>query len=288
MEHSTTYEVESLVARIGEYALGHQLPTPNDASLQLFSLVCHRDVLYYLSAVRSFIRASGLRCSVLIMSDGTLTPSDVSVLRSELPNARIRSAESDRSGPFIKSSPGLRRFVSEHPLGRKLVGALRYATAPNLILLDCDVLFLRRPEVILEWACSSESYSLFGRDSRPESCSLDTESQRALRVNIARYFNSGLLCVRRTSLNIALAEQVISYLYSIGAGNKWVWEQTAFAAMVGKGQHRSLPGDYLFVNDANLEDTRDLAHLSAVHYSGTARPYFFTEGVKFLMSRSAV
>jgi hypothetical protein len=283
METSTSHEADSLVLRIAEYALGHQISTPSDASVQLFSLVCHRDLLYYLTAVRAFMRASVLSCSVLIVSDGTLTRSDVSILRSVLPDACIRGAESDQFGGFPEGLPGLRRFVRENPLGRKLAGALRYASAPNLILLDSDVLFLRRPRVIVEWVYSSEACSLFGRDSRPDSCGLSLQSQRSLGVIIPSHFNSGLLCIRRASLDIALAEQVISHLYSIDAGSKWIWEQTAFAAMVGRGQHRSLPGDYLFVNDANLGNERDLTRLSAVHYSGPARRCFFTEGVEFLL-----
>lgn len=59
------------------------------APLRIVSMVCSRDVIPYLVAIKSFYRQLG-RGEVVIVNDGTLTERDQSVLNEHIPGIRIR------------------------------------------------------------------------------------------------------------------------------------------------------------------------------------------------------
>src|SRR5689334_15287966 len=62
--------------------------TNPDAPVEVHTLLCHRDVWPYLYAIKSLL----LYCddvSVVLHDDGTLSSSDVVLLRSQLPGIRI-------------------------------------------------------------------------------------------------------------------------------------------------------------------------------------------------------
>ena len=277
-----------LVNEIEAYAFGPPIETASDAPLQVISLVCHRDLVQYLSSIRSFLESSGLACSVWTVSDGSLSAADERLIKSVLPRAHIFSINADHVAGLFPESASLRRFTEENPLGRKLAGALACAQAKNLMVLDSDVLFLRCPQSIVEWARTDEPVSLYCPDTRLDSCALDTASQRMLHIGSIPRFNSGLLCMRRQCLDAELAERVLKCLYAKNADSKWLWEQTVFAAMVSQSNHRELGEDYLFINDVNCNEEIELSSLTCVHYSGPSRQRFFTEGFPFLGTRRAV
>ena len=61
-----------LAEDFGPLLTGPSHPVPRHAPLQVISMVCRTDLLYFLFAVKSLIRFSGLEFSLWVISDGSL------------------------------------------------------------------------------------------------------------------------------------------------------------------------------------------------------------------------
>src|ERR1700753_3273855 len=60
-----------------------------DSSLTLVSMVCHGEVLMYLLAAKSFCTQLGRIPQIVVLNDGSFTPSDTATIRAHIPSARI-------------------------------------------------------------------------------------------------------------------------------------------------------------------------------------------------------
>jgi hypothetical protein len=132
------------------------IPSSN-APVTLVSMVCHGEVLMYLLAAKSFCRQLGRTPKIVILNDGSLTPSDTATIRAQIPDATIVSISDVAPANTPKGSCWERLL---------LISDLAHDSF--VVQMDSDTLTVASiPEVI---ACidANRSFTLLGDRSFPE------------------------------------------------------------------------------------------------------------------------
>lgn len=126
-------------------------------------MVCERDLRLYLIAVKSLLRFCP-PVSVVVHSDGTLAPASMERLRHHVPGCQIvDAADADaRAAAALGSSSLLARYRRIDPSYRRLIDSELWTTSRKRIIMDSDVLVLRRPARLIEWMLGAHEPFLFG------------------------------------------------------------------------------------------------------------------------------
>jgi hypothetical protein len=128
-------------------------PMPMDPGSEtiLFSLLQKRDVNAYLLSAKSFLRYCP-PLNVVVQSDGSLDHHDCTVLRAHLPGIHIIDRPSTESLVRGSVSAALLRLIRDTNwfVELKLLGPLVRFPQKYIIHFDSDLLFLKRPEAVLD------------------------------------------------------------------------------------------------------------------------------------------
>lgn len=248
------------------------------------TLLCHRDLPYYLFAIATFLTFSELPCTVFVYDDGSLTAEDVQILRERVKGIRLVAWEETRHQSRPDRYPWCARFVDDHVLAKRLLAVHAHARTERIVILDADVLFFRTPREIVRWAEGGMTATLFNKDASDDASVNFTEKEfRRFGSKKIRRFNAGLVCTHRCLLDLELVERTLEYAYRAGPHiyRDWTMEQTVMAVLIGRGTSQPLSDRYSFVNDSSRVEP-DVSRLVCRHYSQFARSRFFTEGVRYL------
>ncbi len=127
-----------------------------DSEVDYFTIICHKHLNMYILAVKSFLRFYN-NVRVVVADDGTLTEKDCRILRKHIKDITIYKRDwLDKTiNEKVKSS-----FLKE--LRKIYLSELKIIDVNLLcqkrkMLIDSDVLFLKRPDEIIEWCNNSES-----------------------------------------------------------------------------------------------------------------------------------
>lgn len=140
-----------------EEAAYHLPPAAMDQSaapFDVYFLTGRRFWYQTLFCVHSLIRQAEVNIRPVIFDDGTLEPRHIEAMRRVVPSTKVVSPESvgrrlDQCLPESKF-PLLRQYRASYPNLRKLVDI--HASGPGWkLVLDSDMLFYRKPQLILDW-----------------------------------------------------------------------------------------------------------------------------------------
>ena len=215
-------------------------------------------------SVKSFLQHSGRKYTVVLHDDGSLTESDIKILKEHLINAKVvRKSTADKL--IEERIMGLSncheyRFTSKetsdhrgrkydmHIFSVRLFDFNLISNATKTLVLDADVLFFKKPREIIEWAEDVEDRnSLYSveqyvpiRNSRNEIIDYERKIPRPTDAN------AGLLCFDKRA-------------FSLDALEKWIeankermntyatFEQAAYNHLIkAKGGSAPLPDTYSF------------------------------------------
>ncbi|MBV8894187.1 MAG: hypothetical protein JO266_19815, partial [Acidobacteria bacterium] len=116
------------------------LPIQGDSPLFL-SLICHRDIISYLAAIKSLYVQFG-RGRVLVVDDGSLTARDQGILSYHIPGVKFVDLKTIQTGPAPRAD-----FFWE-----RLVKIIQLTSDNYVIQLDADTLVSDSiPEVVQCW-----------------------------------------------------------------------------------------------------------------------------------------
>jgi hypothetical protein len=281
---SAADSLDSAAGRIAEAIVSRPLRTHSDAELAIHTLLCHDHLPYYLFCISTFLSFSGLRCSVFVYDDGTLEEEDRVILEATVQGINVIAPVQYARQLSRQLYPHCHRFMTEHPLGRRLIGIAVMNTASRFIVLDSDVLFFKRPTDIVRWSSWPGIKSMFNRDSlRDESVCFGEQEFARFGGRAVPYFNAGLLCTSSSIIDLPVIEGILNYLYTAGYTGQWMWDQTIWAVLVSRHSYRPLPRSYHFQNRFSNDRRIDLTQLISKHYS-EPRDIFFSEGVMYLLA----
>jgi len=256
---------------------------PND-KFSLHVLTCRRDLLKTLWSIKTFHYYSGLEFDLFIHSDGSLKKRDNNVLSKHFKNCRIidrKEADSDLD-EFLKDY----RYCSKYRktagfyCSLKLFDSLYYSSADNILYLDSDLLFFKRPAELI--SCIDRGTSFFNSDMKDE-YSYDPEMLNKLfNLKIPDRFNAGLICFNRNDYleNLGFMEsyfQKIDGLPPPDIINRH--EQTLHALLAAKLNSTRLGPEYQPSGREVTDET-----VSCHFFSGYRPDDFYRVGLKLLKS----
>ncbi|MFD9538593.1 hypothetical protein [Streptomyces sp. NPDC060022] len=127
--------------------------TATAPAVEIHTLLHHDHVSRYLFALRSLTRFWDPP-AVVVHDDGTLRADDTALLTAAQPRLRVigRDEADGRVERELKDFPLLRRVRAGNPRLLQLVDYYLLADAPRVIAMDSDVVFMRRPDAVIDWA----------------------------------------------------------------------------------------------------------------------------------------
>jgi hypothetical protein len=260
------------------------VPCGSDESFELRMLTCKRDVLEALWTLKSFFNYSELRPRVVIHDDGSLGAEDRQLLVHHVPGLRIVArAEADaKVAPLLAGHPHCSRyrFDPAFVLSLKLFDTNLLSTAPNVLLLDSDVLFFRKPTALEQHVQSGTG--CYQSDYQDSYVTTRAEMESRFALAVPAHLNCGIFFFPRRCFDLDLLEQYFEYAFSTGADASRLrgWgEQTAYALLVAKHVDRfvSLPRAYQLSSGSAQPDA-----VCGHFVNDDFRPLMYSHGMKRL------
>jgi len=261
----------------------------------------------YLFAVKSLFRALGTTLRLLVVDDGTLTSEDTRLLRRHFPSIRIvsrRKAQADIPR-LLKMYPNCLKYwnTSAYHYNKKLFDPILFSQAANIILLDADIIFFRKPRRIKQWidgkikqplhmAYNASYLQKEAAISFPE----QPRDKKEIRVNRELYlrhpsvrtFNSGILCMPRSCFSLPHIEKILRSFRDYGLKDEWFLEQFTLALLVKKTARRTiaLPPDQYVVMQ-HLSSINQVYKTSqktiCVHYTWLYKHLLYRDGLTLML-----
>jgi len=250
-----------------------------DPDLELHT-ICHKDGIYMLFwMLRSFLKLSKLRPTIIVNDDGTLDKEAEEFLKSKFSNIKILFRE--ETAKLAAEIPGIPEIVRQvtakgHFFMHRLISVLALSKAKKVIVMDIDILFYKPPTELVDF--------VFGRldcdalvHRQPNEVNFDmmvdetydkkyklTEKQIAL-------MNGGFLILDRDKINF---DQLAEYLaHAKRPITDYFIEMVAWACLLAQMNFKFLsPERYAikgFLND----------QMVFKHYSGPRRYEMFAYGL---------
>lgn len=226
--------------------------SPDQASAEVFMLVCKRDLRIAVLALKSLLRFSDGQLAVTVTNDGSLTEADQAWIQKHVPSHRWLNwhdpslAESDA----LKDRPMLNKlYFSQYAPVAKLVHPFAHRRVDRALVLDPDTAFFLKPERLEAWWTGRDPRPVYMHDLQDET--KDTvvppaanEAFERLHAHLkqqdatigewgvhCRLFNSGLLAFDVNQVSLEIAEVYLQWrseteLDTAGQMNIWFGQWT--------------------------------------------------------------
>lgn len=256
--------IRSLTRRAVEASKAHEifstrpLACSPHSPLKLWMVTAQPDLLMACWCLKSLIQYSGEVWDIWI-ADGGLDEQSAALLKAHFPGIQIvRSGElSELSVSKLRQFPlcSWLRHQRGYAPSIKLFDPLFHVAPHRFLLLDSDILFFRKPEVLL---------SLLRNE--------DNRSAHAFNLENGR-INSGLGVI---DPELIAPEDIERHLASMTSKQRWGWvvEQDLYASLV-RDRFQGLPSEYAV---QPISETQH-AQCTTCHYIGVVRHRFFSQGI---------
>lgn len=228
-----------------------------EAVAEVHMLLCRRDLITGVLALKSLLRFEDARFAVTLTGDPSLGSEHRQWVNRHIPGCRWLARF--ESGPPFDATfgkyPGLGEVYRStyHPIC-KLVHPLVAGRTDRVIVYDPDTAFFRRPERLLRWAHGEGGHAWYLHDHQDEAVQVPEATREAFRELAGLlctperpwkmdyyFFNSGLLLYDRAQCDLDLTERYIQWRrqaperYRTGKPGLWFgdWtpEQTSYQVM---------------------------------------------------------
>lgn len=244
---------------------------------EIHVLTSQDDFLNLLWALKSFYYYSKCTYSLCVHSDGTLSDSQIALLKFHFPNARV-ILKKDADKIMARALSVYQRaldFRQSNHLAPKVFDFKYFLESDKMLLIDSDVLFFSSPQELISRIENPDYHKntvnkdvLYGYTIPME------EVQNQLDFTWIPYFNSGLGLIHRESINFEWIEKFLALPNIVG--HFWRIEQTLFSLCSSKFGVELLPPEY----DVRLE--KNVQGLASRHYVGRIRHLMYAEGMRQL------
>lgn len=250
------------------------------ARVEVHLVCCQKDYLCALWALKSFYVTAGVTYPLVVHLSGRMSALAVARMRKHLPNARLLHQElvDQTVTDWLDAHRcvRLRDTRARNGFMLKLVDVNLLSEAGQLLLLDSDVLFFKKPSELLAAIDASPPGVLFQRDAG-STYNLSFEDAKAdLGITLEPQVNTGIMLFNRQSVDLRRCEELLAHT-GVARPTGWI-EQTLYALLASEQRAVSyLPSTYL----VSLEPDGNLPTLVARHYAGPSRRYLTEEGLPF-------
>jgi hypothetical protein len=258
-------------------ALNLRLPPPNAEAGAELHIVTGKDYWKLgLWMLASFFHVTQKAWPIVVHDDGSCDSTVKEAIKKVAPFARfIARTEADaKVGPRLRAYPKTLELRESLPLSLKLIDTGLLAQGPKRIVLDCDMIFFRAPDELLEWTAATEAPNLFLTDVADASAIAPPRIKEQLGIDIVQNLNSGLCALSNGFLDVDRVEEALEKTSLLCAERFWTVEQTLFAILAGTTVAKLLPANYA----VSLEKRAPRAAVMR-HYIGKVRDRFYSEGL---------
>lgn len=137
-------------------------PVNRDSGVEVHMLLCERDFLRGVWALKSFLHCAGFDPRVVIHDDGTLSASSRRSLEEHFVGCEIPANAEERCLEALSAYPMCSLFRRTHVISQKLFDVLTFARGDYVMVMDSDVLWYRRSEQIQAAAAAGRPFYLQG------------------------------------------------------------------------------------------------------------------------------
>ncbi len=247
----------------------------NDGTCEIHVLTCERDWLDLIWSLKSFFAVCEQRYRLCIHDDGSVSADGLSALRQHFPDARIigrPEADEYVETGALRDHSRCRVLRQTNVLSLKVFDFAAYLRAPRLLLLDSDILFFNRANVLLERISDSQYHlNSLNRDWGIGYTLEPADVQPMLAFKFQSDINSGLGLMHRESYQLDWFEEWLAIPGILGHPHRI--EQTLVGLACSRFGHEFLPPEY----DVQLQKTRQAQVVK--HYTGPIRHLLYREGL---------
>lgn len=196
--------------------------------------------------MRSLEFHSGRTWAPVFHEDGTLKDEDVAVLKRHFPDARvILRKEADAAlDKVLEPYPACREARGKHSWFLKNFDTWHFAPHDRYVVIDSDIVFFRRPDLLMQWIASRADTVHVMKDTSEKYARPREEIESLMGFPLWRKVNSGLDLMPRAAFALDLAEKFLSNC-GPGARHFQFLEQTFFAVTGSAwGRGGVLPPEY--------------------------------------------
>jgi hypothetical protein len=254
------------------------IKTAVNGPVEVRALTWRRDWQSLLWSLKSFYHFAGVDFPLFI-HDGGLAPGQAEKLLDHFPNARVVTVEeaNDRVTARLRdaNAPRCIDWRSRNPVTRKLFDFYAMSNADYVISIDSDIVFFRRPDLLLP-SGDAPVRNRYNKDSSYYySAPLDA-LEAGCGVRPPPLINSGLSLIRPPTIDFEAIERWLENesLFSDG----WCFEQTLHALCSAKAGVELLPDTYLVGGGIGITPDR-----VCTHYPGEFRHFLYEEGMRHLI-----
>ena len=247
--------------------------------------MCHEsDWLLVVWMLKSLARVVGELPPLVIHLQRLPRPSALVALRHHFPDARLVFPE--ESVPMVSGYLAAHRFTRcqdwlwREPILNKLITLQIVATSTNIIWVDSDVLFFKRPEEFLRITNQPLDRIYFQEDCTVSFTLTPEQALEHLGISITKRINAGLLIRSRESIRLEKVEELLaSPLVGVCSGLIDQTLQALCASALGIADN--LPKSYV----VRLEEEIDFSTTVCRHYAGPTRAWITTQGMRWLVQQ---
>jgi hypothetical protein len=245
-----------------------------DSSCEIHVLTCHRDWLDLIWSLKSFFAVCELPFRVCIHEDGSVPVDGIEALRHHFPDARvIRRIEADKTvGLKLRNYPRCQALRDANVLSLKVFDFATYLESDRMLLLDSDILFFQRPNILLQRISNSDyAHNSLNRDWGMGYSVEPAVAQSMVEFPVQSNINSGLGLMHRQSYELKCFEEWLTFPGILSHPHRI--EQTLVGLACSRFGHQFLPEDY----DVRLQSTQPAQIVK--HYTGPIRHLMYREGL---------
>jgi hypothetical protein len=138
------------------------------AGCEIHTMLGADDLGLYLVAIKSFLHFYP-SVQVVVHSDGTLTADATHTLEHHVPNCRIVDrAEADRHAALtLGAGSVLHEWRASYSSARRLIDSELWSRTSKRIIMDSDVLVIRKPVEVIDWILNGRRPFLLGQAPVP-------------------------------------------------------------------------------------------------------------------------
>jgi hypothetical protein len=245
--------------------------------VEVRALTWRKDWKNLLWSLKSFYQFAGVDLPLFI-HDGGLAPGQAERLLEHFPTARLVTIEEADEKVTARlrnaNAPRCAAWRARNPVTRKLFDFYAMSNADYVISIDSDIVFFRRPDLLLP-GDDSPARNRYNKDnSYYYSAPLDA-LEAGCGVRPIPLINSGLSLIRPPTIDFPAIERWLETESLFADG--WCFEQTLHALCSTKAGVELLPDTYLVGGGVGITPDR-----ICTHYPGKFRHFLYEEGMRHL------
>lgn len=251
-------------------------------SAVVLAMFCGKGEFYEgLACLYSFYRFTDHKYPLYWFDDGTMTETEISILRSGFVNSHFISlaATEGTVGKWLETEglSSISRMRKDLIFGKRMTNILYTLSGKFVLQLDSDVLFLNEPTLLLQEMRSAATTGSAGWyynvDVRPSYCTTDENIGAIIGEQVVPSFNAGVVFFRANPDDLRYLETVNAQ--GLVVNDIFFWEQTLFAILATRYHARPLPDDYEVHFKHTGSNTGRYLSVASRHYCSDSRRYLY-------------